>query len=1097
MDSVTPRIELPSPPPDQARLLEAGGVACWEQAVDIRTYEPAAPDPFPMFFDRRVYQGSSGVLYPLPFVDRIEAEPVTRSWRAIHLENRWVRLMLLPELGGRIHVGYDKTRGYDFFYRNNVIKPALVGLGGPWISGGVEFNWPQHHRPATYLPVETSIERSDDGAVTVWHSDVDPLQRMRGTHGVVLRPDDAAVEVVVRLFNRTDEPQTFLWWANVAAAVHEDYQSFFPTDVRYVADHARRAVTAFPQADRPYYGVDYPGLASTKPGADRLDRYSNIPVPTSYMITDTRDSFFGGYDHRAGAGFVHWADRNIAPGKKQWTWGDGPVGHAWDRLLTDGDGPYIELMAGVFTDNQPDFSYLAPGETRRFSQFWYPVQDVGVVHQATREAAVSVEVADGMARVGVAAARELDVRVVMRCGADVLCDEHAVVAPGRPHVFVIAVPGCVVRDELEVVVREDAREVVAWRRHAEVSEGEPWSATEPPRPDQIDTVDEALLTAAHLRQYRHPTRAALPYLRRALQIDPGDSGAHLALAELAHNRGEYADALEHLDAAAARMLRRNLNPRSGELHYRRGLTLERLGRTADAIDSYAKSAWDGAYTVPGHLGAARVLLRTRVDPEGALEHAQAAVADDPWHSGARAANVVALRRLGRGVEADEQVAEGAVRDPLDPLLASLGQRLDVVDPRTYLLVAAELNRMGESDSALTWADRAVALGATPFGNPGPVACYLRATVLDAAGERDAAQRERNRAAHVDRTLAFPAGLDDLDVLVAAVAHGERAGVPDATALGLLGCWLMGAGRGDDARTTLEAAIAAGADDAVVWRNAAIATANTTGDLELANAYLGRAGAVAGPLPRLAYERDLLARLREVGPERRLADLEASGTDLLARDDLAIAHLGLLVDAGREQEALEIVTTRTFQPFEGGEGAAIAVYDRICLAVAATLLERDPAAAAAMLDGGLVPPENLGEGRHPAGPLAARLVAAGEAHRRAGRGELARERWRQARTGGGPSAVAPRSAREDDYWVGVAHNLLGERSEAERVWVALDAAADELDGPARAPDYFATSLPDLLLFAVESDVGRRRLAAALRAAASSGRKGVRASIKAGG
>jgi hypothetical protein len=129
-----------------------------------------------------------------------------------------------------------------------VIKPALVGLAGPWISGGVEFNWPQHHRPATFLPVEVAIERDEDGSVTVWCSDHDPISRMKGMHGICLRPGCAYLELKVRLSNRTWDTQTFLWWANLATRVHEHYQSFFPHDVRYVADHAKRAVTEFPHS---------------------------------------------------------------------------------------------------------------------------------------------------------------------------------------------------------------------------------------------------------------------------------------------------------------------------------------------------------------------------------------------------------------------------------------------------------------------------------------------------------------------------------------------------------------------------------------------------------------------------------------------------------------------------------------------------------------------------------------------------------------------------------------------------------------------------------------------------------------------------------
>ena len=142
----------------------------------IPTYLPAPPDKHPMFLENRVYQGSSGKVYPLPFTDRIAESPVDRAWKAIWLENEYLRVMVLPEIGGRIHVAQDKTNGYDFIYRQTVIKPALVGLAGPWISGGIEFNWPQHHRPATFLPVEYFVEEHADGSRTVWLSDHDPMQ---------------------------------------------------------------------------------------------------------------------------------------------------------------------------------------------------------------------------------------------------------------------------------------------------------------------------------------------------------------------------------------------------------------------------------------------------------------------------------------------------------------------------------------------------------------------------------------------------------------------------------------------------------------------------------------------------------------------------------------------------------------------------------------------------------------------------------------------------------------------------------------------------------------------------------------------------------
>src|SRR5450759_1850504 len=150
--------------PNAPRRLK-GPVKAWSTPVSIPTYSPMPADRNPMFLEKRVYQGSSGRVYPLPFTDRISSQRTDRSWQAVHLENEFLRVMVLPEIGGRIHVGLDKTNGCDFFYRQNVIKPALVGLAGPWISGGVEFNWPQHHRPATFMPVHTEIEQDADGSI--------------------------------------------------------------------------------------------------------------------------------------------------------------------------------------------------------------------------------------------------------------------------------------------------------------------------------------------------------------------------------------------------------------------------------------------------------------------------------------------------------------------------------------------------------------------------------------------------------------------------------------------------------------------------------------------------------------------------------------------------------------------------------------------------------------------------------------------------------------------------------------------------------------------------------------------------------------------
>jgi hypothetical protein len=453
----------------EAPLTEHGSVKAWEQAVNIFTYLPESADPNPMFIEKRVYQGSSGRVYPLPFIDRIATEGHDHAWRALHIENKYLRLMVLPEIGGRIHIGLDKVNGYDFFYRQNVIKPALVGLAGPWISGGVEFNWPQHHRPATFMPMAFEIEHGDDGSATIWCSDHDPMNRMKGMHGVCLYPDKAYVELKVRLYNRTPYVQTFLWWANAAVRAHERYQSFFPPDSKFVADHAKRAITSFPQSDGRYYGIDYAerrrnGVPTeeqprlfTPDGSyppNDLTWFGNIPVPTSYMILGSRGDFLGGYDHVAEAGMVHIANHHISPGKKQWTWGNHEFGYKWERNLTESDGHYIELMGGVYTDNQPDFSFLAPWETKEFSQFWYPIRETGIPIAANLKIALSLETEPGVVHLGVCVTQDLpEAHIMLEQGEDILGEWKQPISIAQPLRVDRAIPGGVQKSDVNNKVK--------------------------------------------------------------------------------------------------------------------------------------------------------------------------------------------------------------------------------------------------------------------------------------------------------------------------------------------------------------------------------------------------------------------------------------------------------------------------------------------------------------------------------------------------------------------------------------------------------------------------------------------------------------------
>ncbi|WP_158630245.1 DUF5107 domain-containing protein [Glycomyces terrestris] len=1054
--------------PDAPAALAEQAVRAWREPVVIDTYAPGAPDRFPAYLDQRVYQGSSGAVYPLPFIDAVSREKTPRAWDAIHLENEYVRLMVLPELGGRIHIGLDKTRGYDFFYRNDVIKPALVGLAGPWVSGGVEFNWPQHHRPATHLPTEALIEAEEDGAVTVWCSDHDPFARMQGMHGIRLRPSSSLVELRGRLVNRTDDVQTFLWWANVAAEVHDDYQSFFPTDVHVVADHAKRATTSFPAADR-YYGVDYPARRTAdRPDGDWLDWYRNIPVPTSYMCIGTEDDFFGGYDHAAGAGFVHWADHRIAPGKKQWTWGNAPFGWAWDDHLTDTGGPYVELMAGVFTDNQPDFAFLAPGETKTFSQYWYPIQDTGPVHQATLDAAVRLDVDGGHVRIGAAVTvPRPGSKVVLRAADRVAYEAEVDLAPGAPHVHELDLDAVYEPTDLVLAVEQGGETLVSWRPRpapTEPSTTEP--ATEPPAPADIASVDELYQTGLHLDQYRHATRSPEPYWEEALRRDPGDARCNTALAARRLKAGLLEEAETLLRKAIERLTRRNPNPRDGEAHYRLGLVLARQGRTFEAREAFGKAQWDQAWADAAAVATARLDLAEGRDTEAATELA-AVIERSPRHVQARNLAAIAALRAGDTAAAAELVRGTIGDDPLDAWARDLAVRLGLdaaptTDPTIALDVALEYGSVREHAAAIDLFATAASLDPAPGQtNVAPIAWLHRADLEFERGDIEAADHALQQVHELDRTWCFPSHAED-----DALARLRQRRPDDPVLAALAGHRLYAAGRREEAIEAWETAADTG--DPVVLRNLGVAAHNVQGDPERAAHWYALARAAAPDDARLLYEFDQLDGRRGRTPRERIASLEERRDLVDQRDDLSVQFAELLTATGRAEDAVSVLAGRRFQPWEGGEGRVLAAWEDAHLTLArAALASGDPQRAVVHARAALDPPRGLGEARHPLANTAGLHLVLGDALAAAGEDLAARESWEQAAAQEGDfqgMQVQPHS--EHTAAAVTALRRLGKHDAATALRDDLERYLREQAATVATIDYFATSLPTMLLFTVD-------------------------------
>ena len=1077
------------------------------EALVLPTYLPAAPDPNPMFLEKRVYQGSSGRVYPLPFTDRIAEEPVPHAWDAVWLENEYLAILILPELGGRIHRMLDKTNGYDVIYHQTVIKPALVGLAGPWASGGIEFNWPQHHRPSTFMPAAVEVEHGPGGEITVWLSEHDPMARMKGMHGVCLRPGRAVLELRARVYNRTPDAQTFLWWANVATEVHGRYQSFFPSDATFVADHAKRAMSTFPRCSGRYYGVDYAGRArdgvpaTERPRlfqppadcpADDLSWYANIPVPTSYMCMGTQRDFFGGYDHAAQAGIVHLADHRISPGKKQWTWGNHEFGYAWDRNLTDPDArgvhrPYIELMAGVYTDNQPDFSHLQPGETRTWTQRWYPIRAIGPADEANADAAASLRLDGKRVRLGVSVTTAFPgarVSLLRRRDGRELAAFARDLSPAAPFVTETRIPGGEPTDLLLVVHDSGGREIL---RHAPEAPTAPPSAealaaraaTEPPAPADVAGADELYLIGLHLEQYRHATRCPTLYWNEALRRDPGDSRCQLALGRWRLRRGEFAAAEGHLRASIVRLTQRNPNPADGEAHYQLGRVLRFLGRDAEAGDAFAKAAWNQAWAGAAHLALAELEATAERWP-AALDHLERSLRLDTDHLRARALQVIVLRKMGRAPEATRRLEEAAALDPLDPWLRWLSGRTWAGDNQMRLDIAHDLARAGLSSEALEVLATAIP---EPHSGTTPLVAYTRGWLLERAGDRRAARAARRAGAKASPQYCFPCRLEEIAVLESAIAADPR----DARAPFFLGHLLYDRRRHREAIARWENAVRLEPANAVAWRCLGIGRFNILRQPARARAAYERAVAAAPEDARLLYERDQLWKRLGVPPARRLRALQNRSGLVARRDDLTVEFCALLNQTGHPQLALELLAARRFQPWEGGEGLALGqhVSSQIQLGRAA-LANGRVGDALRSFEQASECPENLGESRHLLANQSEVLFHLGEARAAAGDPDGARSAWTEAATSRGDfQEMSVRAFSESTYFTALAWKRLGQATRATRLLRELLAYASNLEKQVAKIDYFATSLPTLLLFEEDPQARQTITARVLQAQAWQG------------
>ncbi len=887
-----------------APLAAATPVSVREEKVVIPTWEIGPPSVHPS------YPGPQGVIYPYTLNDVLIDRKADRSYDAVILENEYVQVVILPQIGGRLHGALDKTNGYRWIYWQPTIKPGLISMTGAWISGGIEWNFPHGHRPSGFMPVDHRVVRHDDGSATVWVGETEPVYGTRWLVGMTLEPGRSRVRCDYVFVNPTLHKRSFQFWATAATHANEWSQAQYPGDV--VAGHGKTEFWHWPVHD----GTD-------------LTWWKNVANASSFFAWHSRDDWFGTYDHNAGGGLVHVADHRVMPGKKLWTWGSGPSGRIWEDILTEGGGPYFEPQAGAFSDNQPDYHWMAPHEVRRAQDYWYPVRDIRGFQNANADFAVQTDLRDGKAFAGVHATGVFEgVKVVLRDARDgrVLSETTAPrIAPDRPLLVEVAAPAGATVYDLQLTVSDaSGRPLIALQRRAPREVELPKPLAEFGEPASL-TPDQLFHCGEWLDRFRR-TPEALKCYEEALRRDPKDARVNLEMGFLALKQARYEDATRFFDAAAER------DASSARLAFGRAIAALGLGRADEAYEAFHRASIKGDEAAAARLSLARLELG-RGRPEAALDWTRRAELLNGGFADAPALAAVAERTLGRG-EAALAAAERALA--LDPLhfmaareksqaLRALGRpseewektragimRGAVQNAIELASAYADAGRFADADAVL--AEAAAVAGAA---SPRPMLHYLRGSFRKALGDASAAAAHFRDGAAAPLAGAQPHRLVEKRALEEAIAASPA----DSSARHLLGNLLYGLGQREEGLRAWKEAVRLNDALALSWRNVGYAEAQLHKDDRAALAAYDRAVALAPEDARVLLERDQTAeRLRLPIAERKtLFDRQRATVE--KRDDLVSRYVDLLLETPDADlaEPERILTTRHFHTWEGAYG----------------------------------------------------------------------------------------------------------------------------------------------------------------------------------
>ena len=902
-----------------------GEASVWEETVVIPTYETGAEEHAPAFSEDYCFGGSNEKVYPNSVVRSICDTKTDREYVALFLENDYLKICILPELGGRIWSAVDKTNDHEFVYHNHVVKPALAGLNGPWVMGGIEFC--NRHQDAFHM-VDYRMEKGEDGSCTVFLQNTDRISGVRNITKLTLQPDRAYIEITGQLYNGACLSKPSFWGVNIAVSADENTRTIFPPDTE--SSHRKRSF--------------------------RTNRC---------RMENSDYDFLGSYDYERKVGTLCVTDHHTAPGKRRYTRGSGETGQAWERNLTDTDGPCVELMSGVFCGEQPEATWLTPAEEKRLVQYVMPYKGIGAVKNATREAVVGLEFTDSDLTVRVYLTQNRRVRIVLEEGFSTLMEEDTTLSPAEVYEHSLE---CADINEsmlqLSVYDLQTNALLVTYRSQpeAELHAGHlPSRVVQiPDAPEMIASNEELFLAGRQIERYRCATRRADAYYQEGLRRDPGDIRLNNAYGEYLMSQGDFAGAKRYFMKACARMDACGLGSYFGQTAYDLALCEFFQAQFDRAYEHFFRASWSEERRSMSYYFLAA--LDTRAGRwRLALEHVGKALAENAHHIHARGLQAYLLRKMGQAGTALRCCRKNLEHDPFDFVSANeiviLGRgKIEELDKRmrgaaeNYLLAARGYAQFGARDEAVELLNRCP--------EQTPMVLYYKAYYLAMQKHTPDAARVLHLAEECAPDGCFPNKLEDIAVLEYAIREADS-----AMARFYLGCLLYDKQQYERAIRLWEQAVVKRPKLPVIHRNLALAYYNVMNDADAARREMEKAFYLDEKDAGVFWELDQLNRRMGVSFTRRLERYEKYAHLVESRDDLYVEYITLLNMTDQYEKAHHLTMQHQFHAWEGCEGRISAQYVRSLLEMANhSLVQGDALQAERYLLHALTLPENLGEGR---------------------------------------------------------------------------------------------------------------------------------------